>query len=78
MKSTGKSGDVLAPMTGVIKEIHVQTGKTVTAGEKVITMEAMKMDIAVNATIDGSIVDIVVETGSAVQQGDLLLKVSDA
>ena len=64
-------------MTGVIKEIHASVGASVTAGQKVITMEAMKMDIAVNASVDGTIGEITVEVGGAVQQGDLLIKIAD-
>lgn len=66
--SSGSGNGIVAPMTGVIKSIHIAVGDVVQNGQLVITMEAMKMDIQVNASTAGTIAEIRVATGDSVQQ----------
>jgi pyruvate/2-oxoglutarate dehydrogenase complex dihydrolipoamide acyltransferase (E2) component len=60
-------------MVGVIREIHVAPGDAVAAGDRVITMEAMKMDIYVNAPAAGSVAAIHCRPGDTTSEGALLL-----
>ncbi len=69
------AGDVPAPMTGVIKEILASSGDSVSEGQKVMVMEAMKMDIEVSATSSGSVQEIYVKPNDSVKEGQPLMKI---
>jgi biotin carboxyl carrier protein len=69
------AGGVVAPMTGVVKEVLVSVGDSVDTGERLIIMEAMKMDIEVNATKGGKITTIHVSAGDSVREGQSLIEV---
>lgn len=64
-----------APMTGVIKEVIVSDGDTVEAGERIILMEAMKMDIEVNAPRAGTVSAVHVASNDNVREGQILMEV---
>ncbi len=74
---TGPSlaGTLAAPMAGVIKEILVSAGDSVNAGDRVIVMEAMKMDIDVVAHDPGTVAEVSVAAGENVTEGQQLLRV---
>ena len=72
------TGDVRAPMVGVVREIHVAQGNTVESGDRVITMEAMKMDIYVNAPVDGSVASILCSVGETATEGAVLATIAPA
>lgn len=71
----GGSGGTVAPMTGVVKELLVSVGDSVEAGERLVIMEAMKMDIEVNAAKSGKIANILVGVGDSVREGQSLIEV---
>jgi len=70
-----KAGDMRAPFAGNICEISVEEGQTVSAGDKVAVMEAMKMQTPINIEIDGIITAISAKVGDSLQPGDKILKV---
>ena len=51
----GGSADVVAPMPGAVLTVHVAVGAVVTAGDPIVTLEAMKMEHVVAAPIDGTV-----------------------
>lgn len=63
----GGGGTLVAPMTGVIKEIRVGVGHSVEAGQVVLVMEAMKMDIDVPAVAAGVVAEVSVRPGDNVE-----------
>ena len=67
------SGKVLAPMPGVITQVHIKMGDIVKADQTVVTLEAMKMENRISAGKDGLVVDIRVSVGQNVSAGDLLV-----
>jgi glutaconyl-CoA/methylmalonyl-CoA decarboxylase subunit gamma len=68
-------GDIPAPMTGVIKECIVSVGDRVKEGEKLMIMEAMKMDIEVSSFSAGTVTKVYVSSADNVQEGQPLLRV---
>lgn len=64
---------ICAPLPGMITEIAVSPGTEVKAGDKLITLEAMKMLTTVSAQTDGIIKDILVKKGVQVDTDDLLV-----
>jgi biotin carboxyl carrier protein len=68
------SGDgVIAPMPGQIKAILVREGDKVTTGQKLLIMEAMKLENKLPATRDGIVKQILVRDGDIVSQGQELI-----
>jgi biotin carboxyl carrier protein len=66
--------DVPAPMAGSIKEILVAIGDGVDAGQELIILESMKMEIPVESPAAGSVAAILVTAPSAIEEGQPLLR----
>lgn len=64
--------DVTAHITGTIFKIETEVGAKVTAGDEIIILESMKMEIPIEAPIDGVMKEILVEEGQAVEEGDVI------
>ncbi len=73
-KESGSSAPVLAPLPGSIIEIYVKPGDKVKKGDKLLMMEAMKMENNILAEKDGVIESVRVSAGTNVLQGDLLIE----
>jgi acetyl-CoA/propionyl-CoA carboxylase biotin carboxyl carrier protein len=66
------SGTVSAPMQGTIVKVLVEVGASVTAGEALLVLEAMKMENHINAETAGTVKEIRVQAGDSVGTGDIL------
>jgi len=73
--AAGGSGDVLSPLAGKVVSVDVAVGAQVQAGQKVVTLEAMKMNTVVNAPAAGTVKAIHVSAGEPVEEGQPLLLV---
>ncbi len=67
---------VTAPMPGMIVRVHVQPGDSVTQGQGVISMEAMKMENELRATTAGIVKAVLVQPGQAVEKGAVLVELA--
>lgn len=65
--------DLVAPMPGTILEVLVQPGERVTRGQKLLTLEAMKMRNAIKAPYDAVVAQVLVNPGQTVRYGDVLV-----
>jgi len=74
-KEKGSSTPITAPLPGNILEISVKPGDIVKKGQKLLVMEAMKMENQVLADKDGVIESVKVEPGQSVLQGDVLIEI---
>ena len=70
-------GSLLAPMPGSVISVHAETGEAVAAGQKLIVLEAMKMQHTVTAPTDGVLTQIDVTPGAQVAAGDVLAVVEE-
>jgi len=68
---------VAAPIPGVILSLSVREGDTVTNGQELLILEAMKMNNAIRASRDGTIARIHVAPGDHVKHGQPLMEFSD-
>ena len=66
------SVEVTASVPGKVFKIEAKTGATVKAGDPIVILEAMKMEIPVVAPEDGTVASINVAVGDAVESGDVL------
>lgn len=64
--------DVTAHITGTIFKIETEVGAEVMAGDEIIILESMKMEIPIEAPIDGVVKEILVEEGQAVEEGEVV------
>ncbi|GAA5112408.1 acetyl/propionyl/methylcrotonyl-CoA carboxylase subunit alpha [Pseudonocardia adelaidensis] len=72
------SGDaVTAPMQGTIIKVAVSDGDTVSAGDLVVVLEAMKMENPVTAHKAGTITGLAAAQGSSVSQGTVICEIKD-
>ena len=71
--SAAGSGEVAVPMQGTIVKVLVEVGESVTAGQGVVVLEAMKMENQLNADIDGTVKEIKVAPGDTVGGGDIVV-----
>jgi 3-methylcrotonyl-CoA carboxylase alpha subunit len=78
--ATGAAGDgaIIAPMPGRIIAVEVAAGASVTKGQKLVTLEAMKMEHTLTAPFDGVVAELNAEAGAQVSEGTLLVRVEAA
>ncbi|MBO9577058.1 MAG: acetyl/propionyl/methylcrotonyl-CoA carboxylase subunit alpha [Sphingobium sp.] len=69
------SGAILAPMPGRIIAVEVSAGQAVTKGQKLLTLEAMKMEHSLTAPFDGIVADLTAAQGDQVQLEALLARI---
>lgn len=69
----GGGGPLKAVMPGFVAEVRVQPGDTVSEGDALLVLEAMKMQNEIQAPADGVVESVAVEAGQAVAAGEVLL-----
>lgn len=70
------AGGFSAPMSGTIVALHAAPGDSVEAGDAVITLEAMKMEHTLRATVPGTVNGFAVAAGDSVSEGTVLVEFS--
>ena len=71
----GNRGDVLSPLPGNILKILVQPGDTVTTGQVVAILEAMKMENEIESPLAGPVTRIHVREGDTVLENTLIMSI---
>lgn len=74
VSSTGASNEITATMSAGVFKILVNIGDSVKAGQTVVILEAMKMEIPIEAGCDGEVEEILISQGQTVEDGQLLVK----
>jgi acetyl-CoA carboxylase biotin carboxyl carrier protein len=65
--------DVAAHITGTVWKIEVTVGQTVNAGDTLVILESMKMEMPVEATEGGTVKEIRCKEAQPVNEGDVLV-----
>jgi biotin carboxyl carrier protein len=68
---------IVAEMVANVIEVSVEVGSTVAAGDAVVLLESMKMEIPVIAEHGGVVRAIKVGPGDVVQEGDVLVELTN-
>jgi 3-methylcrotonyl-CoA carboxylase alpha subunit len=71
-------GDILAPMPGKVLSVEISAGQAVTKGQRLMVLEAMKMEHALLAPFDGTVAELTVAAGAQVQVEALLARIEAA
>jgi biotin carboxyl carrier protein len=71
------TGTIKSPLPGVVISCFVKEGDIVKYGDKLIILEAMKMENTINSDKEGKIVTIHAKKGDAVLEGDLLIEIGN-
>ena len=65
--------NIEAEMAGTVFRIEIEVGAAVEAGDELLVLESMKMEIPIEAPVGGRVASVLVEEGQAVEEGDVLL-----
>jgi propionyl-CoA carboxylase alpha chain len=76
-EATAVAGGYSAPMPGRVLEVAVATGDRVAKGQRLLTLEAMKMELPVSAATDGVVAEVRVSAGQQVDAGQVLIVMED-
>jgi acetyl-CoA/propionyl-CoA carboxylase biotin carboxyl carrier protein len=71
------AGGLVAPLPGVVLAVRAAVGDAVTAGQTLVVMESMKMELDVTAPTDGTVTALDVATGDHVARGQVLAAVEE-
>ena len=71
----GKPGQIGAPIPGVVSTVAVQLNQVLKKGDRLLVMEAMKMQSTVYAPVAGKVTQLLVTPGQQVEAKDLLLAI---
>ena len=74
---TEEAGSLVAPMPGKILKLCVKEGESVSSGQDLVFMEAMKMEHRITSPIEGTVTKIHFNEGQQVEQGNLLIEVEE-
>ncbi|GAB4296768.1 MAG: biotin/lipoyl-binding protein [Ignavibacteriaceae bacterium] len=69
------TGLIKAPLPGTIIEVNVKEGDIVKTGDRLLVMEAMKMENNINSDKNGKIVSVKIKAGDSVLEGDVLVEI---
>ena len=74
----GHHGSLTAPMPATVRRVAVKVGDTVTRGDTLVILEAMKMELPVRAPATGTIRAVHCHEGELVQPGLVLIEIAEA
>ena len=69
--------EVRAEMVANVLAISVEVGTDVNAGDQLVLLESMKMEIPVIAEVAGQVSEVAVEVGDVISAGDLIIRLKD-
>jgi biotin carboxyl carrier protein len=72
------AGELAAPMPGQVRAVNVGEGDVVTKGQTLLVLEAMKMEIRVQAPRDGMVRKLLVRRGQTVEREQSLIEIEES
>jgi biotin carboxyl carrier protein len=69
------ASELAAPMPGQVRAINVAEGESVTKGQTLLVLEAMKMEIRIQAPRDGNVTKLFVKQGQTVEREQMLIEI---
>ena len=72
-----QAGVIIAQIPGLISQLFVSIGNTVNTGDKLFILEAMKMENEINSPLSGTVKNISVKSGVAVEKGTIIMEIEE-
>ena len=72
------AGELTAPMPGQVRAVNVSEGETVTKGQTLLVLEAMKMEIRIQSLQAGVVKKLFVKQGQTVEREQILIDIEDS
>jgi len=72
------TGELTAPMPGQVRAVNVSEGESVTKGQTLLVLEAMKMEIRVQAPRDGKVRRLFVKQGQTIDREQRLVEIEES
>ena len=72
--NTSKINNIKAPMPGLIIDLKIKAGDTVTPGDALLILEAMKMENVIKASAAATVKSVKVKKGDSVEKGQILIE----
>lgn len=72
-KTTSDNKELIAPIPGVVLEVHVRPGDLVEEGQTACILESMKMQMAIKLPAGGTISEVFIEPKQSVAKGDVMI-----
>jgi acetyl/propionyl-CoA carboxylase alpha subunit len=69
------ASELAAPMPGQVRAVNVVQGESVTKGQTLLVLEAMKMEIRIHAPRDGKVIKLFVKQGQTVEREQMLIEI---
>jgi biotin carboxyl carrier protein len=70
------AAEILSPLPGLVATVHVKAGDAVAAGDPVVTLQSMKMEIPIAAESDGTVAEMLVNEGEEIDTGAVIARLS--
>ncbi len=70
------ASEVLSPLPGLVATVHVKSGDAIAAGDPVVTLQSMKMEIPVAAESGGTVAEVLVSEGEEIDTGAVIARLS--
>ena len=78
-EDTASGGNTItAPMPGLVKKLTAKVGASVSEGDALVVLEAMKMEHTLVAPRDGKLASVNVSEGQQVEDADILIELEEA
>jgi biotin carboxyl carrier protein len=71
-------GEMTAPMPGQVRAVNISEGDSVKKGQTLLVLEAMKMEIRVQAPRDGMVRKLLVRQGQTVEREQILIEIEES
>lgn len=71
------TGTIKSPLPGIILDVLIRPGDSVKIGQKLLILEAMKMENSIESDKDGKIISIEKSKGDSVMEGDVLIVIGE-
>ena len=71
------AAELAAPMPGQVRAVNVAEGESVTKGQTLLVLEAMKMEIRIQSPRDGKVTKLFVKQGQTVEREQMLIEIED-
>jgi glutaconyl-CoA/methylmalonyl-CoA decarboxylase subunit gamma len=69
------AGTIKSPLPGIIRSLEVKPGQQVKQGDKLLILEAMKMENNITAEMDGTVMTVFFNVGDSVMEGEPLIEI---